>query len=141
MPDAAFRRIEQQFMQVTVLLADDSDLVRGAIRRLLADHPEISLVGEATDFAQTIRMLQQLQPQVVILDLHMSDGKRITPAQFRAQLNLGKSQLLAISVWDDEVTRSLAASYGAARCLDKTNLGTYLIPAILQLAPASSQSG
>jgi len=114
--------------------------VHGALRRLLADHPEISLVGEATDFAQTIRMVQQLQPQVVILDLHMSDGKRITPEQFRAQLNLGKSHLLAISVWDDEVTRSLAASYGAARCLDKTNLGSYLIPAILQLASDSSQS-
>jgi two-component system response regulator NreC len=140
MPNAVFRRIEQQFMRVTVLLADDSDLVRGAIRRLLADHPEISLVGEATDFAQTIRMVQQLQPQVVILDLHMSDSKRTTAAQFRSQLNLGKSHLLAISVWDDEETRSLAAGYGAARCLDKTNLGTRLIPAILQLASASSQS-
>src|SRR6266849_350454 len=107
MPNAVFRRIEQQFMPVTVLLADDSDLVRRAIRKLLADHSEISVVGEATDFAQTIRMVQQLQPQVVILDLHMSDGKRITPAQFRAQVNLGKSRLLAISVWGDEETRSL----------------------------------
>jgi DNA-binding NarL/FixJ family response regulator len=124
-------------MPVTVLLADDSDLLRGAIRRILADHPEICLLGEATDFAQTIRMVQELQPQVLILDLHMSDGKRFTPAQFRAQLNLGSSRLLAISVWDDEETRSLATSYGAAKCLDKINLGTHLIPTILQLASTS----
>src|SRR5260370_35839828 len=114
MPNAAFRRIEQKFMRVTVLLADDSDLVRGAIRRLLADHPEISLLGEATDFARTIRMVQELQPQVVILDLHMSDGKRFTPAQSSAQLNLGSSSLLAISVWQAEETRSLAPSSVAA---------------------------
>jgi len=128
-------------MPVTVLLADDSDLVRGAIRRLLADHHEISLLAEATDFAQTVRLVQELQPQVVLLDLHMSDSKRITPAQFRAQLNLGKSRLLAISVWNDEETQSLASSYGAAKCLDKINLGRDLIPAILELALPSSQPG
>jgi len=136
-----FAELSKKSMPVTVLLADDSNLVRGAIRRLLADHPEISLLGEATDFAQTIRMVQELQPQVVILDLHMSDGKRFTPAQFRAQLNLGSSRLLAISVWDDEETQSLATSYGAAKCLDKINLGRDLIPAILELALPSSQSG
>ena len=121
-------------MPITVLLADDSDLVRRAIGRLLSGHSEIILVGEATDFAQTIRLIQELQPQIVILDLHMSDDKRINPAQFRSQLNLGKARLLAISVWNDEETQSLASSYGAAVCLDKTNLATQLIPAILQLA-------
>jgi DNA-binding NarL/FixJ family response regulator len=124
-------------MPITVLLADDSELVRRAIRRLLANHPEINLAGEATDFAQTIRLIQELQPQIVILDLHMSDGTRITPSQFRSQLNLGKARLLAISVWNDEETQFLATSYGAAQCLDKINLGTHLIPAILQLALAS----
>jgi DNA-binding NarL/FixJ family response regulator len=120
-------------MPITVLLADDSDLLRRAIGRLLSGHPEISLVGEATDFAQTIRLIQELQPQIVILDLHMSDDKRINPTQFRSQL-LGKARLLAISAWNDEETQSLASSYGAAVCLDKTNLVTQLIPAILQLA-------
>jgi DNA-binding NarL/FixJ family response regulator len=121
-------------MPITVLLADDSELVRRAIRRLLANHPEINLAGEATDFAQTIRLIQELQPQIVILDLHMSDGTHVTPSQFRSQLNLGKARLLAISVWNDEETQFLATSYGATQCLDKINLGTHLIPAILQLA-------
>jgi two-component system response regulator DevR len=121
-------------MKVSVLLADDSDLVRRAIRRLLASHPDIVLAGEASDFAQTIRMIHELQPQVVVSDLHMSNSQRITPTQFRSQLELEKSRLLAISVWSDDETRSLAASYGAAKCLDKVNLATDLIPAILQLA-------
>jgi DNA-binding NarL/FixJ family response regulator len=127
-------------MPITVLLADDSELVRRAIRRLLMNRPEINLVGEATDLAQTMRMLQELQPQVVILDLHMSDSRRITPGQFRSQLNLGKAHLMAISVWNDPETQALASSYGAANCLDKANLATHLIPAILQLASPSSAS-
>jgi DNA-binding NarL/FixJ family response regulator len=127
-------------MPIKVLLADDSDLVRRAIRRLLMDHPEISIVGEATDFAQTIRMIQELQPQIVILDLHMSDSKRITPGEFRSRLNLGQARLMAISVWNDAETQALASSYGAANCLDKANLGTHLIPAILHLASPSPES-
>jgi DNA-binding NarL/FixJ family response regulator len=126
-------------MPITVLLADDSDLVRRAIRRLLMDHPKISIVGEATDFAQTIRMIQELQPQIVILDLHMSDSKRITPGEFRSRLNLGKARLMAISVWNDPETQALANSYGAANCLDKASLGTHLIPAILHLASPSPE--
>ena len=121
-------------MPKTVLLADDPELVRRAIRRLLMSHSEINLVGEATDLAQTIRLIQELQRQIVILDLHMSDSRPITPGQFRSQLNLGKARLMAISVWNDPDTQALASSYGAANCLEKANLGTHLVPAILQLA-------
>jgi DNA-binding NarL/FixJ family response regulator len=127
-------------MPITVLLADDSDLVRRAIRRLLKGHPKISIVGEATDFAQTMRMIQELQPQVVILDLHMSDSKQITPGEFRSRLNFGQARLMAISVWNDPETQALANSYGATNCLDKANLGTHLIPAILHLSSPSPES-
>jgi DNA-binding NarL/FixJ family response regulator len=121
-------------MPITVLLADDSELARRAIRRLLMSHSEINLVGEAADLAQTIRLIQELQPQIVILDLHMSESRAVTPGQFRSQLNLGKVRLVAISVWNDPETQALAGSYGAANCLEKANLGTHLVPAILQLA-------
>jgi DNA-binding NarL/FixJ family response regulator len=50
-------------MAVTVLLADDSDLVRRAIRRLL-QQLEIELVGEAIDFAQTVQLATELRPQL-----------------------------------------------------------------------------
>jgi DNA-binding NarL/FixJ family response regulator len=127
-------------MPITVLLADDSDLVRRAIRRVLKDHPRISVIGEAADFTQTMRMIQELQPQIVILDLHMSDSKRISPGEFRSLLNLGQARLMAISVWHDMETQALAKSYGAVDCLEKANLGTHLIPAILRLASPSSES-
>jgi chemotaxis response regulator CheB len=56
-------------MQIKVLLAEDSELVRRAIRRLLEQDPEIELVGEAANFAETIRMLSDLGPQVIVISL------------------------------------------------------------------------
>jgi hypothetical protein len=47
---------------ITVLLADDSEVVKKSIRRLLGEYPEeISLVGEADSFAQTIQMARQFK--------------------------------------------------------------------------------
>jgi len=118
---------------ISVLLADDSELVRRAIRRLLAGQPEISLIGEATDFAKTLQMSNELHPHIVILDLHMADGHSIGLAEFRSEMNHAGSRVLAISAWDDEETRVLAAGYGAVKLLDKVTLGTHLVPSILEI--------
>ena len=47
-------------MFIRVLLADDSRIMRGAIRSFLSGHSEIALVGEAVDFSQTIGMVCDL---------------------------------------------------------------------------------
>ena len=127
-------RIDPQLMPIKVLLADDSALVRSAIRRLLSDQPEILLIGETSDFAQTLQMTHDLRPDIVVLDLHMSDSTLISPQDFRTRLNHGSTRVLAISIWHDDETRALADRFGAAKLLDKVNLGTDLIPTILQLA-------
>ena len=127
-------------MPIRVLLADDSELVRRAIRRLLSDQPEITLVGEAVDFGQVMKMASELHPQVIILDLHMADSRGIVPAEFKSRLAQSAASMLAISIWDDEETRSLAESFGAVKLLDKVSLGTQLIPAIIQFAPRPAGS-
>ena len=126
-------------MAIKVLLADDSELVRRAIRQLLSDEPQIALIGEATDFAQTIEMIHELQPHLVVLDLHMPGDTRISPPEFKTRVSSASTRVLAISVWNDDESQALAESFGAAKLLDKVNLGTHLIPAIFQLASASSE--
>jgi CheY-like chemotaxis protein len=52
-------------MSIKVLLADDTAIMRSAIRHLLEEQPEIELVAEASDFNQTIALTRKFKPQVV----------------------------------------------------------------------------
>jgi|ERR1700722_472076 len=121
-------------MPITVLLAGDKEFERQAIRRILQAHPEIELVGEATDFAQATQMSNDLKPQVVIADLHMPDEARVSPIEVRTLLNAGASRLLVISIWEDEEANVLSDRFGAYTLLDKDKLGSTLVPAILEKA-------
>jgi DNA-binding NarL/FixJ family response regulator len=115
-------------MPITVLLADDNEVVRRGIRGLLNQYAEeIELVGEADSFAHTMDMAQQLRPQVIVMDVHMKD---LEPAGIKHRLESYGSCIVAISVWTDEETKELAERFGAVRLLDKMKLSTDLIPAI-----------
>ena len=55
----------------TVVLADDHAIVRHGLRALLEMEPGIKLVGEAEDGLETVRLVEQLSPDVLIVDLMM----------------------------------------------------------------------
>lgn len=56
---------------INVLLVDDHALFRSGIRSLLQPHPDLAVVGEAADGIEGVSRARQLQPDVVLLDLHM----------------------------------------------------------------------
>ena len=118
-------------MSIKVLVADDSGVMRQAICRLLHAEPEIEVVGEAADHAQTILMTNDLKPQVIVLDLHMPDETKFTPMEFRSQLN-HNPLLLGVSLWNDQITTELAKSFDAIMRLDNMELAQTLGPSIMQ---------
>src|SRR6202040_1008906 len=81
-------------MTISVLLADDTEVVRRVIADLLNGDPEIQVVAECVSFAQTMELASKLHPQVIVLDVHMGDEHAVTPAQLRSGLT--GSRLLAI---------------------------------------------
>ena len=115
-------------MSTTVVISDDHQIMRKAIANLLYADPHIQILAQASSFAQTLQLVSKLHPHVVVLDLHMKDENSITPAQLKPGL-MG-SRLLAISIWNDDETKSLAKAIGADVLLDKANLAAELIPAI-----------
>jgi two-component system, NarL family, nitrate/nitrite response regulator NarL len=117
-------------MPIRVLLADDSDIIRGAIMRVLSEEPGIELVGEGANFADAIQLTAALKPDVLLLDLHMPDENEYSPELVKSQILPHNVCILAISVWNDEKARALAESFGAKVFLDKTSLYTTLVPAI-----------
>lgn len=57
-----------------VLIADDSALLRERLARTLANVPGVELVGQMTNGRETLDAVQQLKPDVVILDIRMPKG-------------------------------------------------------------------
>jgi DNA-binding NarL/FixJ family response regulator len=118
---------------VSVLVADDTRLMRRTICGFLRGRLEIEIVGEAADYTQTVQLANDLRPQVIVMDLHLACQPNITPLDVKTQLNHG-SRLVAISVADDDEAKALAESFGAVAFLDKMKLFDELIPTILRFA-------
>jgi DNA-binding NarL/FixJ family response regulator len=57
--------------QITIVVADDHKLFRAGLRSMLQSWPEIQIVGEAKDGHQAIRLVQELKPKVLLLDISM----------------------------------------------------------------------
>jgi DNA-binding NarL/FixJ family response regulator len=114
--------------QSRVLLADDSADVRRAVTALLSREPTVIVIGEVSSYPELMEKLREFKPDVVVMDIHMPGEDRVEPSVLKRQLN--GSCVLAMSVWNDEATHSLAQSFGASQLLDKGNLATTLMAAI-----------
>lgn len=58
---------------IKIVLADDHQIVRHGLRSLLSAEPDIEVVGEADNGRAVVRLVQELSPQVVIMDISMPD--------------------------------------------------------------------
>lgn len=59
---------------ITLVLADDHAVVRGALKALLEDQPGFAVVGEAADIASARATVAAKEPDVLVLDVNMPDG-------------------------------------------------------------------
>jgi DNA-binding NarL/FixJ family response regulator len=63
--------------KITILIVDDSAPFRDGMRAMLRRESEMALLGEATNGAAAVRLAIHLQPDVVLMDLHMPEGNGI----------------------------------------------------------------
>jgi DNA-binding NarL/FixJ family response regulator len=115
---------------IRVLIADDSNSVRGAIRSLLRDESDVRICGEATNHEELLRMLSEAWPDVVLMDVYMPHGKPVDPAYIKAELR--GFCVLTMSIWDNDETVRLSQGFGAFKLLNKSNLAFTLMPAIAE---------
>jgi DNA-binding NarL/FixJ family response regulator len=58
-------------MAISIILADDHPVVRRGMHALLADEPDFSIVGEIGDGLETVRLVEAMKPDILVLDLMM----------------------------------------------------------------------
>lgn len=58
---------------IRVILADDHHVVRSGIRAEIERHPDIEVIGEASNGHEAISLVQQMQPDVLVLDINMPE--------------------------------------------------------------------
>ncbi|MFI7030393.1 response regulator [Microbispora rosea] len=88
-------------MTVRILLADDQPLVRSGLRVLIADHPDLDVVGEAATGSEAVRLVGELGPDVVVMDIRMP-GMDGIEATRRITAGAATTRVLVLTTFDED---------------------------------------
>jgi DNA-binding NarL/FixJ family response regulator len=116
-----------------VVVADDHPLIRDGWRMILATVPDAVLVGSAATGAEAVRLVDELRPDLVVMDLHMPDldgveaTRRITTAH-------PEVAVLVLSQYDDDESITAALRAGARGYLLKGAGAAELVLAVRTVA-------
>lgn len=116
-------------MAIKVLIADDHAIVRAGLRTLITSEKDLELIGEATGGLEAIEKVEQLSPDVLVLDISMPDKDGIEV--LRTLKGEKKScNILVLTVHEDDALLREAVRLGAGGYILKHAAESELIAAI-----------
>ena len=119
--------------KLRLLIADDHELVRHGIRGLLHAHHGWTVVGEARDGEEAVQMVNDLQPDLAILDISMPklDGLEAT----RRILSVAPAtKVLILTMHESDLMVRRVLEAGAKGCVLKSDLAETLVTAVRDIA-------
>jgi DNA-binding NarL/FixJ family response regulator len=113
--DVLEERERRQLDALRIVLVDDHDLFRTGLRNLLEEQ-SVQVVGEAGSGADAIRLVRELAPDVVVMDLNMPGMSGVDATrQINAAAPLTRVLVLTISDQDGDVMDAISrSSYGGS---------------------------
>ncbi len=115
---------------IRIVLVEDHTVVREGTRRLLDAEPDLTVVGEAADAVQAVRLADQLWPDVVLLDLRLGGGNSGLEAARKMLRAVPRVAILVLTGLDDPEYVHAALDAGARGYLLKTTTATALSAAV-----------
>lgn len=114
---------------IRILLADDHTMVREGTRKILEREPDLRVVAEAGDGQEAIRLVEQWQPDLVIVDISMPvmNGIEATKGIKKAS---PQTAVLVLTAYDDDQYVFAILEAGAAGYLLKNARSSELIDAV-----------
>ncbi len=128
-PESMDGAVEVPPSVVRVLIVDDHETLREGVKALLAEEPDVAVVGEAADGEQALELTRRRHPDVVLLDVAMPvmDGLEAA-AHLRRQFP--RLRILGLSTFSHEDMAERMLQAGADQYFCKSDPGTELVAAI-----------
>jgi DNA-binding NarL/FixJ family response regulator len=118
---------------IKILLVDDEATVRAGLRMRMELEPDLAITGEAGNGLEALQLVQDIQPDVVVMDVEMPKMDGITAA-IELQRRASPPSVVMSSIHDDARTRSQAKAAGAVAFVGKQEGVDRLIDTIRQMA-------
>jgi DNA-binding NarL/FixJ family response regulator len=119
--------------KISVLLADDHHLVRRGFRRMLEDDSDLTVVGEASDGDEAVRMALSLEPRVVVMDCAMPGTSGLVATRRILETHPDMA-ILMLSMHSEQTLVSQALEAGARGYILKNALDLDLASAVKRVA-------
>jgi DNA-binding NarL/FixJ family response regulator len=114
---------------IRVLLVDDHGIVRDGLRALMSSEPDIAIAGEASGGEAALRLIRELQPDVVVLDISMGASSGLEVLK-RAGRDGPCARFIALSMHEERGYVARALELGASGYVTKRAVAAELVRAI-----------
>lgn len=119
--------------EISIVIADDHQVVRSGLRLVLHGHEGMRVVGEAGTVAEALRLVASRQPDVLVLDLNMP-GEPSLPAIPRVAEACARTRVVVLTMQDDPAFAREALQAGAGAFVLKEAAGGELVAAVQAVA-------